>query len=126
MDIAVSLVESYLRLTGYLTLSEFEIQARRPDGSFDTLTDVDVMGIRFPGEVYAGDPHDPVAAQMLLLDDPELRLEPDQIDVIIGEVKQGKAEFNPGIKRHAVLHSVLRRVEWLFAGGIIGYLMLAP
>ena len=118
MDIAVDLVESYLRLTGYLTLSEFEIQARNPDGTFDTLTDVDIMAIRFPGEVYAGDPHDADDAQLLLLDDPELRLGPDQIDVIIGEVKQGDAEFNPGIMRHKVLHSVLRRVEWLFEGGI--------
>lgn len=118
MDIAVSLVESYLRLTGYLTLSEFEIQARNVDGTFDTLTDVDIMAIRFPGDVYAGDPHDPVAARLLLLDDPELRLEPDQIDVIIGEVKQGDAEFNPGIKRHKVLHSLLRRVQWLFPDGV--------
>lgn len=118
MDIAVSLVESYLRLTGYLTLSEFEIQARRSNGTFDTITDVDIMAIRFPGEIYAGDPHDPEHARLLLLDDPELRLEADQVDIIIGEVKQGKAEFNPGIKRHEVLHSVLRRVEWLFVDGI--------
>lgn len=120
MDIAVDLVESYLRLTGYLTLSEFEIQARNPDGTFDTLTDVDIMAIRFPGEVYAGDPHTPADARLLLLEDPELRLEPDQIDVIIGEVKQGEAAFNPGIRSHRVLHSVLRRVEWLFADGLGG------
>jgi len=118
MDIAVSLVESYLRLTGYLTLSEFEIQARRGDGGFDTITDVDIMAIRFPGEIYAGDPHDAADARLLLLDDPELRLEPEQTDVIIGEVKQGAADFNPGIRNHKVLHSVLRRVEWLFADGI--------
>lgn len=120
VDIAVGLVESYLRLTGYLTLSEFEVQAQRADGGFDTLTDIDIMAIRFPGDVFAGDPHDPASARMLLLEDPELRLEPDQIDVIIGEVKQGQAEFNPGIRRHKVLHPLLRRVEWLFAEGIHG------
>lgn len=118
MDIAVSLVESYLRLTGYLTMSEFEIQARRPDGAFDTITDIDIMAIRFPGDIYAGDPHVPGDTQLLLLDDPALLLEPDQVDLIIGEVKQGAAEFNPGITRHKVLHSVLRRVEWLFPDGI--------
>lgn len=118
MDIAVNLVESYLRLTGYLTLSEFDVQARRPDGTFDTITDIDIMAIRFPGEVFAGDPHDGDDAHLRLLDDAVLQLEPGQIDVIIGEVKQGAAEFNPGIRRHRVLHSVLRRVEWLFAGGI--------
>ena len=30
MDIAVNLVENYLRLTGYMTLSEFEVQRSRP------------------------------------------------------------------------------------------------
>jgi len=120
MDIAVNLVESYLRLTGYLTLSEFEVQARRDDGGFDTITDVDIMAIRFPGPVYAGDPHGGSDSHLLLLDDPALLLEEGQIDVIIGEVKQGEAEFNPGIRRHEVLHSILRRVEWLFDAGIDG------
>ena len=118
MDIAVNLVESYLRLTGYLTMSEFEVQARREGGGFDTITDIDIMAIRFPGPVYAGDPHTEDDSHLLLMDDPALLLEDGQIDVIIGEVKQGAADFNPGIKRHEVLHSVLRRVEWLFEGGI--------
>ena len=118
MDIAVNLVESYLRLTGYLTLSEFEVQARREGGGFDTITDIDIMAIRFPGPIYAGDPHGGDDAHVLLLDDPALLLEEGQIDIIIGEVKQGAAEFNPGIRRHKVLHSILRRVEWLFEGGI--------
>ena len=118
MDIAVNLVESYLRLNGYLTLSEFEVQARRPDGGFDTITDVDIMAIRFPGDLYAGDPHDEADTRLLLLDDPVLQLQEGQIDIIIGEVKQGEAEFNPGIRRHKVLHSILRRVEWLFDMGI--------
>jgi hypothetical protein len=114
MDIAVDLVEAYLRLTGYLTLSEFDVQARRSDGRFDTITDVDVMALRFPGDVFAADPHDASEARLLLIDDPVLLLEPDQIDIIVGEVKQGPAEFNPGIHRHEVLHSVMRRVAWLF------------
>lgn len=118
MDIAVSLVESYLRMTGYFTLSEFEVQARRPGGGFDTITDIDIMGIRFPGPVYAGDPHGGDDAHLLLLDDPALLLEEGQIDVIIGEVKQGEAQFNPGITRHKVLHSMLRRVEWLFEASL--------
>ena len=120
MDIAVNLVESYLRLNGYMTLSEFEVQARRGDGGFDTITDIDIMAIRFPGPVYAGDPHGADDTHLLLLDDPALLLEEGQIDVIIGEVKQGTAEFNPGIRRHKVLHSILRRVEWLFEAGIEG------
>lgn len=118
MDIAVNLVETYLRLTGYLTLSEFEVQARGPEGIFETVTDVDIMGIRLPGDIFAGDPHHERDSRLLIMDDPALSLEDDQVDVIIGEVKQGPAQFNPGIRRHDVLHSLLRRVQWLYGGAL--------
>jgi len=114
MDIAVNLVENYLRLTGYLTLSEFEVTRREKNGTFKTLTDIDVMAVRFPGAVYIGDPHGDDECEALVIEDPVLQLEDDCVDVIIGEVKQGPAELNPGIKDHAVLHSMLRRVEWLY------------
>lgn len=115
VDIAVNLVETYLRLTGYLTLSEFEVQRRDPDGEFRTVTDVDIMAMRLPGATYVGDPHSAGEGDLLLLEDPVLELEDDCIDVIIGEVKQGEADLNPGITDHVVLHSMLRRVEWIYA-----------
>ena len=114
VDIAVDLVENYLRLSGYLTLSEFEVQARGPDGAFETVTDIDIMAMRLPGDIYAGDPHGGPDCRLLLINDPELRLGEDQVDVIVGEVKQGDAEFNPGIRRHEVLHSVLRRIKFIY------------
>ncbi len=114
MDIAVNLVENYLRLTGYMTLSEFEVQRRDKKGRFKTVTDIDIMAIRFPGDVYLGDPHQPRDCEMLVIDDPVLGLHDDTIDVIVGEVKQGQAELNPGMKDHGVLHSMLRRVEWIY------------
>lgn len=118
MDIAVNLVENYLRLNGYMTLSEFEVQRRDKKGRFKTVTDIDIMGFRFPGDIYIGDPHAAADCEMLLIDDPVLELDNDTIDVIVGEVKQGQAELNPGIKDHGVLHSVLRRVEWIYSDGI--------
>jgi len=116
VDIAVNLVETYLRLTGYLTLSEFEVQRKDHEGRFKTVTDIDIMGIRFPGDVYLGDPHRVSDCELLVIDDPVLALEDDCVDVIVGEVKQGQAELNPGIKDHGVLHLMLRRVEWLYEG----------
>ena len=50
MDIAVNLVESYLRLTGYFTLSEMEVHAENEDGTYRTVTDVDIAALRFPGD----------------------------------------------------------------------------
>lgn len=114
MDIAVSLVESYLRLNGYLTLSEFEVQRRDKAGEYRVITDVDIMAMRMPGAQYVGDPHSRDDCDMLLINDPVLEMEDDMVDVIIGEVKQGEAVFNPGLMDHRVLHAMVRRVEWLY------------
>lgn len=118
MDIAVNLVEAYLNVNGYLTMTEFEVQRRLPDGSYETATDVDIVAVRFPGRIYQGDPHRPDECELLLVEDPVLELSEGLVDVILGEVKEGKAEFNPGLKRHEVLHSVLRRIEWLYPDGL--------
>lgn len=119
MDIAVNLVETYLRLNGYLTLSEMEVQAQTAgEDVYRTLTDVDIVGLRFPGDMFAADAHDPDSAKLLLIEDDVLRLEPEVTDVIIGEVKQGDAVFNKALTKHEVLHSVLRRIEWIYEDGI--------
>ncbi len=114
MDIAVNLVENYLRVNGYLTLSEFEVQRRSRKGRYKTVTDVDIMAVRFPGDLFLGDPHSRREAELLLIEDPELQLDDATIDVVIGEVKQGQAELNANIKDHSVLHTMLHRVEWLY------------
>lgn len=118
MDIAVTLVETYLRLNGYLTLTEFEIQKRSEDGTWHTVTDVDMVGVRFPGPVYAADAHSDADTRFLLIEDEELRLEDECVDVIIGEVKQGEAIFNPGLTNHEALHTVLNRFAWLYPQGV--------
>lgn len=119
MDIAVDLVESYLRLNGYLTLSEFEIQRRLDSGVWDTVTDVDMVAVRFPGTIYAADAHSEADTRFLAVVDDALELLPDCVDVIIGEVKQGEAVFNPGLTSHAALHTVLNRFEWLYPKGVV-------
>jgi hypothetical protein len=54
----------------------------------------------------------------LLVEDPVLDLPEDTVDVIIGEVKQGEAVFNPGLTDHHTLHTVLQRVAWLYEDGV--------
>lgn len=114
MDIGVDLVEAYLRLNGYFTISEFEIQRETSPGVFQTITDVDIIGLRLPGPVYIADSHGKGGSPALLVEDPVLEHEEDTIDVIIGEVKQGEAVFNPGLTDHHTLHTVLQRVSWLY------------
>jgi hypothetical protein len=118
MDISVDLVQAYLRINGYLTVTEFEVQRRLDDGTYEAATDVDIIAIRMPGEVFEGDPHEPGECRMLEIRDERLQLRPGLIDVILGEVKEGHAEFNPGLKRHEVLHSVLRRFDWLYGDAL--------
>ena len=114
MDIGVELVEAYLRLNGYFTISEFEVLREVTPGSYQTVTDVDMIAVRFPGHIYIADSHTKGESPSLLVEDPILDLEPDTVDVIIGEVKQGEAVFNAGMTNHHTLHTVLQRVAWLY------------
>ncbi len=114
MDIAVNLVEHYLRMNGYLTLSEYEIQEQTRKGKWETVTDVDMVAIRFPGEFVLTEVHEQGTSRELVIEDKGLMLEPDTVDVIVGEVKQGEAVFNAGLSSHGVLHTVLQRFRWLY------------
>ena len=114
MDIGVDLVEAYLRLNGYFTITEFEVLRETTPGNYQTVTDVDMIAVRFPGPMYIADSHGKGESPALLVEDPVLDLEPDTVDVIIGEVKQGEAVFNPGLTDHHTLHTVLQRVAWLY------------
>lgn len=118
VDIAVDLVEAYLRMNGFFTVSELEIQREVSPGVFQTLTDVDILAVRFPGPLYVADSHGHGPSPNLLVEDPVLRLEDDTVDIILGEVKQGEATFNPALTDHHTLHSVLQRVQWLFESDI--------
>ncbi len=115
MDIGVDLIESYLRINGYFTLTEFEVQRQVDGGGYETVTDVDVMGIRYPGHLLAADNHDPTRRDQLLVEDEVLGLNLEDVDVIIGEVKQGKAVWNTGLTSHHTLHAVISRIQWLYA-----------
>ena len=118
MDIAVNLVESYLRVNGYLTLTEVDVQRRGPDGRYASVTDVDVVAVRYPGDLYAVDPHVDPDSRLMLIADPGLLLADRMVDVIIGEVKQGSARLNPAITTHEVLHQILRRLDWIYERGV--------
>lgn len=114
MDAAGPLVEIFLRLNGYLTLSEWQVQALNDRGQWETITDVDVLAVRFPGAFYLADSHDPDIQSTLRVEGEILMLEPGVIDVIVGEVKEGEAIFNPAITRETTLHTVLHRLQWLY------------
>jgi len=117
MDVATDLVEVFLRSNGYLTLTELQIQSLTKSGDWETVTDVDILALRFPGRVFMADAHDAATASELEVPGVPLFLEHDTIDVIIGEVKQGEATFNPSLTKHETLHTALHRLGWIYSEG---------
>lgn len=111
MDTAVALVESYLRINGYFTVTEYPVLevSRRDDAHM--ISDLDILAFRFPG---AG--HDlRVRRHGALRGDLHSRLDPalgapsDHADMIVGEVKRGQARFNPATRSAEVLAAGLLR-----------------
>ena len=106
MDAAVALVQAYLRVNGYFTETEYPIVTRRK-GEPVTLTDLDILAVRFPG---AGRwiPH--AKGRGLAVEvDPRLQVTQKRMDFIIGEVKQGRGGINSGTNSLPVIETVLHR-----------------
>ena len=109
MDHAVSLVQAYLQLNGYFTSAEYPIIAGAGRSSIRTITDIDVLAFRFPtGLPLSRGRRKPKGLDVSELD-PGLGIAPDTIDMIIGEVKEGRVGINSGIRDPQVLKAVIGR-----------------
>lgn len=110
MDTAVALIQGYLQANGYFTITEMPV-VEAVEGGYRTATDIDILAVRFPGtglmvpgwtkEQREAHPFRP---------DPVLNVPEDRIDLLIGEIKEGKAEFNRGAKRPPILQVALHRL----------------
>jgi hypothetical protein len=113
MDPAVGLVEAYLRVNGYFTVTEYPVVEARQYGDYRTATDLDVLAFRFPGagrlvQFQAGKTTSE-AGRVTFAPDPHLGGVSDQADMLIGEVKEGRAELNSATRDPVVLRAVLSR-----------------
>lgn len=106
MDCAVALVQAYLRLNGYFVETEYPVVAQGRTAAV-TLTDLDVLAIRFPGAAHWVP--DGRGGGRELPADPELEVSTERMDMIIGEVKEGQSRLNPAALTPDVLETVLRR-----------------
>lgn len=109
MDHAVSLVQTYLQLNGYFTSAEYPIIANAGRNGVRTITDVDVLAFRFPVEFASSEGRKPHSLRVDELD-PGLGVAPDCIDMIIGEVKEGRVGINLGTRDPEVLKVVVNRL----------------
>jgi hypothetical protein len=114
MDHAVSLVQAYLQLNGYFTSAEYPIIAAAGRNGFRTLTDIDVLAFRFPAGLPSPTPARTGKRTPRGLDmsdvDPGLGVPPDSIDMVIGEVKEGRVGINSGARDPEVLKTVISRL----------------
>ncbi|MEA2571750.1 MAG: hypothetical protein QOI24_3751 [Acidobacteriota bacterium] len=111
MDHAVALVQAYLQLNGYFTSAEYPIIASAGRGGFRTITDIDVLAFRFPSGLPIANPHGRVPRGLDTSEiDPGLGVKPDAVDMIIGEVKEGRVSVNDGARDPDVLRAVISRL----------------
>lgn len=111
MDNAVALVQAYLRVNGYFTVAEYPVIEAARLGGYQTRTDLDILALRFPGAgrmVVRRDGTTPERAHTFEAD-PALGATDDRVDMLIGEVKEGKAELNEAARDPLVLRTVLAR-----------------
>lgn len=106
MDPAVGLVKAYHEVSSYFVLTEIPVREKR-GSQYQDVTDLDIVAVRFAHRPDSGNSEEPMAA--LLGNDPLLKSPGIGMDVIIGEVKQGRAELNRGLRRNETVKFALRR-----------------
>jgi hypothetical protein len=107
MDTAVALVKTYLQANGFFTVTEYPILEILGDGAARTVTDIDILALRFPGAGGFGTTAPTTG--MRIAPDPDLGIDDQVIEAIIGEVKEGSADLNKAARDPDVLRAVLRR-----------------
>ncbi|MBI2773648.1 MAG: hypothetical protein HYX56_04045 [Chloroflexi bacterium] len=108
MDASVALAAAYLQLNGYFVLTELPVQVEERHG-FRTATDIDVLAVRLPHAAELIPGHGAHARDLLLGQDPTLETDPERTEILIAEVKRGRAHINAGSFNADVLRFALRR-----------------
>ncbi len=106
MDHAVALVQAYLQLNGYFTVTEYPVIEATGKHHYAMATDLDILAFRFPG---AGRLLPGQRDQVLFAPDTALGIDASEADMLIGEIKEGSAELNRNARDPHVLRTVLAR-----------------
>lgn len=114
MDPAVALVQAYLYANHYFTVTEYPVVESLGSGQYRAITDVDVLAVRFPraGRLI---PAGSRRAEDDVIDEADdlLAAPDDRIHLLIGEVKEGRAELNRGARDPGTLRAALKRIGQL-------------
>ncbi|MCA9629359.1 MAG: hypothetical protein KC766_16910 [Myxococcales bacterium] len=111
MDHAVALVQAYLYVNGYFTVAEYPVVKALPRSGYATATDIDLLALRLPeagGIVPARKPRQQ-GNEPGFRTDPALAADQVNPEMLLAEVKEGKAALNRGATDPAVVRAVLSR-----------------
>lgn len=111
MNAGVDLVQAYLHLNGYFTITELPVIRHTRQG-YEEVTDLDILAVRFPWSHFTvpGGRPGPEDDLSLVLDHALVAEGETEVDVIIGEVKEGKARINDALRLPDALFTAVRRV----------------
>lgn len=111
MDNAVALVQAYLRVNGYFTVAEYPVLESTRGSGYRTSTDLDILAFRFPsaGRLIARSGSSAAGDQLEATTDPALKAPAGRADMVVGEVKEGRARLNEAATHPSVLRSALVR-----------------
>jgi len=110
VDNAVALVQAYLRVNGYFTVAEYPV-LEATGGEYRTATDLDILAFRFPraGRLVPRRGRGKSREMVEVALDPTLGASADHADMIVGEVKEGRAVLNEAASDTGVLRAALAR-----------------
>lgn len=112
MDVCTSLVQAYLHVNGYFTATDYPVVESLRDSAPRTVTDFDLLAVRFGRSTEVRvNPREGGRIKGLVATnaDPTLDCPHDRTDMIVAEVKQGRAKVNPAARKHHVLAAALSR-----------------
>ena len=111
MDVATSLVQPYLHVNGYFTTTDYPLVEQLMHQPPRALTDVDMLAVRLDEREGGSDgvrkPR--VTGPTVPKVDPALNTPPKRTDMIVAEIKKGRARINPASRTRNMLAGALAR-----------------
>lgn len=111
MNAGQALVRAYLNLNGFLTHTEVPVVQKDSGEPYRVVTDIDVLALRFPhSEIRVARGRPGPEDDLIFAVDQELDISRDAMDLIIGEVKEGRPRIHPALRSRETLTTALMRL----------------
>lgn len=111
MNSGMALVRAYMRVNGYFVMGGTPVVSLASSGQYHSVTDLDILAVRLPHSRLIVKQASTTQDQLVIDErDPVLDVPSHGVDVLIGEVKEGKAKLNRALRSPEVLEVALAAV----------------